>query len=110
MWERFDDEKCYVDTYYMIISENGEIVQGAKSLNQHRLNTFEQPLFWNDSVCWVSCGDIHYNWQASSDNAIVYQLSLIEDNTTAAKGSQIVMGNVKYKVTEKICINYWGSG
>lgn len=108
MWERFDDEKCYVDTYYMIISENGEVVQGARSLNQHRLNTFEQPLFWNNSVCWVSCGDIHYNWQASSDNATVYQLSLTEDDTTVAKGSQFVMGNVKYKVTGKKSVTLTG--
>lgn len=110
MWEVFDAEEddCYLDTYYTIVSDKGEIIQGARSLNQHRLNTFEQPLFWNNAIYWVSCGYRDQSRQTFSDNAAVYRLSLEEDDTTVKKGSQIVIGNEIYKVTGKKSVTLSG--
>lgn len=103
MWEVFDakQDDYYLDTYYMIISDKGEIIQGARSLNGQRLNTYEQPLLWNNAICWVSSGYADPYMRLSSKDAIVYRLSLEQDNTKVKKGTKFLIGNAIYKVTGK---------
>ncbi len=113
MWETYDGEddemETHLDTYYMIISADGKIVQSAKSLNKVRLNTFEQPLLWNDAIYWISCGYSDSFRFISSKNATVYRLSLEHDNTIVKKGSRILTGNLIYKVTGKKTVSLIGT-
>ena len=47
----------YSDSFYMILSAQGEVLQDATSLDGIRLNAHEDPIYENGSVFWVTLDD-----------------------------------------------------
>lgn len=41
------------DSYYMVLSSNGDIITEATSLNNASLNSYEKPIYYNGGVHWV---------------------------------------------------------
>lgn len=51
MWATKDD------TFYMILSAEGNVITPATTLNGVSLNSYERPIYYNGAIHWVSVKD-----------------------------------------------------
>jgi hypothetical protein len=45
--------ESYTDSYYMVLSAEGEVITPVTSLGRLKLNSYEMPVYHNGSVYWV---------------------------------------------------------
>lgn len=83
MWEKYTNYE-FKQSYYMILSADGTILQKATPMGEINLNAYEDPVYLNGSVIWTS---------ATGKKATTYELvvdginkPLTSDNTTIKLG------------------------
>lgn len=54
MWEKLNKDEVFLNSYYMILASNGQILQNATSLRYRRLNVYESPVYRNGYIYWTS--------------------------------------------------------
>lgn len=77
----------YKNTYYMILSGNGQVIQKATKIKDARLNSCEQPIYKNGYIYWATCDDY-------SDGSKL-QLHKLNINKLAFDKSTLTVKNLK---------------
>lgn len=54
MWEKLNKNNVFLNSYYMILASNGQVLQKATSLRYRRLNVYEDPVYRNGYIYWTS--------------------------------------------------------
>jgi len=84
LWEKFDKSSYqFVQSYYMIISANGKVLQKATPMSKIRLNSCEEPLYLNGAIYWVTADNgktrIH---KLKPDSIIIVKKGVISSLTS----------------------------
>lgn len=80
-WEKYQNEE-YIDSYYMLLSSQGDVLQGPLSLGGIRLTQYEQPVYKNGCIYWTTAGwfeSSHSNYKKiSARNGYIRKLIIGE--------------------------------
>lgn len=55
LWEKFKGAE-FVQSYYMVLSSDGSVLQKATPMNGTRLASFEEPLYKSGKIYWITAG------------------------------------------------------
>jgi hypothetical protein len=70
MWEKHNRKTGkFAQSYYMVLSSNGAVLQKATPMNKIRLNACEEPIYANGRIYWVT---------ADGGNAKIHELKIGE--------------------------------
>lgn len=92
LWETKQNGE-YKNTYYMILSGNGQVIQKATKIKDTRLNSCEQPIYKNGYIYWATCDDY-------SDGSKL-KLHKLNINKLAFDKSTLTVKNLKVSLTTK---------
>lgn len=106
MWEKFQYSDSYadeefIDSYYMILSSDGKVLQDAISMDKARLTANEDAVYSNNKIYWTTL-------DGSNSSAVLHELvlgemkNLIDINeiqVVAIKNQQLNTKGVKPKIS-----------
>lgn len=111
MWEKVKhNNETFIDSYYMIINQNGDIIQEATSMNKIRLNAFEQPLFRDGYVTWTTAGhftrgeiligNTYHGGYLKTDarSGLIHKLKVGRVTESKKCGDKVKIGNINYTI------------
>ncbi len=68
----------FADSYYMILSSDGTVLQEATSLNKIRLTAYEDPVYRSGHIYWTTAGYVDYAMVPSVNGGSTYALTVVD--------------------------------
>ena len=81
LWEKMDKNGDFIQSYYMILSSNGEVLRKKVPMNKIRLNANEEPIYSDGYVNWLT---------ANGNKAKVHSLDI---NSVEKESNNIVVSD-----------------